>query len=124
MLLPPVCIISSSQKKQKELKERSFVISMKTLQLLMGSRGSRRGAKTERIEAAVRAFPGEFTLMELEKACAKVSHDMVRKVLRDLREVGTVECRGRGPGARWRKKDDTNPIVKADAQVEAIERKS
>jgi len=33
--LPPVCIISSSQKKQKELKERSFVISMKTLQLLM-----------------------------------------------------------------------------------------
>ena len=106
------------------MKERSFVTSMKTLQLLMESRGRRRGAKTERIKAAVKAFTGEFTLLELEAACAKGSHDMVRKVLRDLREVGAVECRGRGPGARWRKKDDADPKVKADTQVEAIERKS
>ena len=67
---------------------------------------SPRGAKTELIEAAVKAFPCEFTIMELKKACSKASHDMVRKVLRDLREAGAVESLGRGPGARWRKKDN------------------
>jgi hypothetical protein len=63
-----------------------------------------RGAKTELIEAAVKSFPGEFTLAELEKTCSGTSHDMVRKVLRDLRNAGAVECIGRGPGAKWQKK--------------------
>jgi len=65
---------------------------------------SPRGAKTEQVEAAVKAFPGTFTLYELERACMGVSRDMVRKVLRNLQRTGIVECLGRGHGAIWQKK--------------------
>jgi Fic family protein len=65
---------------------------------------SPRGAKTEQVEAAVKAFSGTFTLHELERACMGVSRDMVRKVLRSLQKAGSVECLGRDPGAVWRKK--------------------
>ena len=68
---------------------------------------SARGAKTEQVEAAVKAFAGTFTLHELERVCMGVSRDMVRKVLRDLQKAGFVECLGRGPGAVWRKKGNT-----------------
>jgi Fic family protein len=73
----------------------------------LGRTGSPRGAKTEMIEAAVDAMPGEFTLNRLEHACAGVSRDMIRRVLRQLRQMGRVECLGRGPGAAWRKKGNT-----------------
>jgi len=63
-----------------------------------------KGAKTERVQEAVHAFPGDFTLSALEQACPGVSRDMVRRVLRDLKAQDQVECLGRGPGARWRKK--------------------
>ncbi|MBW2740409.1 MAG: Fic family protein [Deltaproteobacteria bacterium] len=68
---------------------------------------SPRGAKTEQVEAAVKAFSGTFTLHELERACMGVSRDMVRKVLRNLQKAGFVECLGRGPGAVWQKKGNT-----------------
>ncbi len=86
---------------------------------------SPRGAKTELVEAAVNAFPGDFNLAELEKACLKVSHDMVRKVLRDLREAGIVECLGRGPGARWRKKDTSFcPRIVTEKITKAFDRRN
>jgi predicted transcriptional regulator of viral defense system len=68
---------------------------------------SPRGAKTEQIEEAVKAFTGTFTLYELERTCMGVSRDMVRKVLRNLQKAGLVECLGRGPGAVWRKRGNT-----------------
>jgi len=68
---------------------------------------SPRGGKTELIQAAVRSFPGEFTLADLKRACPSVSHDMARKVLRTLRANGEAECLGRGPGARWERKGNT-----------------
>ncbi len=70
----------------------------------VGQVKSPRGAKTEIIAAAVRAFSGNFTLAELERACPGISRDMIRRVLRDLQKTGKVECLGRGPGAIWRKR--------------------
>lgn len=66
-----------------------------------------RGAKTQLVEAAVKAFDGDFTLAGLERKCPGVSRDMVRRVLRDLSRKGDVSCRGRGPGARWTRKGTT-----------------
>ena len=63
-----------------------------------------RGAKTARVEAAVAAFPGEFSLASLERASPGVSRDMIRRVLRQLQKEGKVECLGMGPGAVWRKR--------------------
>ncbi len=73
----------------------------------LGEMKSPRGAKTEQIESAVNRFSGEFTLAQLENACPGVSRDMVRKVLRGMRRDKKVECLGRGPGARWRRKGTT-----------------
>ena len=66
-----------------------------------------RGAKTALVEAAIGAFPGDFTLAELERTCPGVSRDMVRRVLRELKKAGKVACLGRGPGAAWRRKGNT-----------------
>lgn len=66
-----------------------------------------RGAKTALIQAGIDAFPGDFTLWDLERACPGVSRDMVRRVLRDLQKSGKVLCLGRGPGAPWRRKGNT-----------------
>jgi len=63
-----------------------------------------KGGKTERVHEAVRSFQGEFTLGDLERACPEVSRDMVRRVLRELKAASEVECLGKGPGARWRKR--------------------
>jgi Fic family protein len=67
-----------------------------------------RGAKTALVEAAIEAFPGQFTLGDLERACPEVSRDMIRRVLRDLQKGRRVACLGRGPGALWRKEGNTS----------------
>jgi fido (protein-threonine AMPylation protein) len=73
----------------------------------MGEVKSPRGAKTALVAEAIVAFPGEFGLTDLERACPGVSRDMVRRVLKNLRRQAQVECLGRGPGALWRKKGNT-----------------
>ncbi|SEL98652.1 Fic family protein [Syntrophus gentianae] len=74
-----------------------------------------RGAKTGQIKTAIQGFAGPFSLAELEKSCPGTSHDMVRKVLRDLRDAGSVECLGRGPGAQWQRKDNIlSPRIDTD----------
>jgi Fic family protein len=70
----------------------------------LGQTKSPRGAKTQMIEAAIDNFPEPFSLTQLEDACPGVSRDMIRRILRNLRKGGSVECLGRGPGAAWRKK--------------------
>ena len=45
-----------------------------------------------------------WLLADLERACPGVSRDMIRKLLRRFQAEGTIECVGRGPGARWRKR--------------------
>jgi hypothetical protein len=46
--------------------------------------------------------------------------EMIRLLLRDLKSAGRIECLGRGPGAKWRKrvipskegnKEGNNPIA-------------
>ena len=63
-----------------------------------------RGAKTDQVLSAIEQFAGEFTVARLELRCPGVSRDMVRRVLREQKAAGRIECHGRGPAARWRKK--------------------
>jgi len=73
----------------------------------VGQMASPKGAKTEMVEAAVEAMTGAFTVSDLERACPGVSRDMVRRVLRNLKETGKIESLGRGPGALWEKRGST-----------------
>jgi len=70
----------------------------------LGQVAEPRGAKTQIVQNVLARLPGEFSVADLESSCPTVSRDMVRRVLRDLQKAGQVECLGRGPGARWRKK--------------------
>lgn len=72
-----------------------------------GKLKSPRGAKTELIEKAVNSFEDEFTLVDIGRMCPGVSRDMIRTVLKRLKNEGKVTCTGRGPGARWKRKGNT-----------------
>ncbi len=65
---------------------------------------SPRGAKTQLVEQAIASALGAFGLAELKRQCPGVSRDTIRLVLRALKAQGVIECLGRGPGAKWRKK--------------------
>lgn len=69
-----------------------------------GQMKSKRGAKTALVEHVIESTVGEFGITELERACPGVSRDMIRLRLRDLKAAGRIECLGRGPGAKWRKR--------------------
>lgn len=70
----------------------------------MGEMKAPRGSKTDLVLAAINRITGEFTVSQLEQACPGVSRDMVRRVLREQQSANAIECLGRGPAARWKKK--------------------
>jgi Fic family protein len=64
-----------------------------------------RGAKAELVEAAIASIQQDFSVLDLERVCTGVSRDHIRRVLKNLRRQGYIECLGRGPGALWRRKE-------------------
>jgi len=68
----------------------------------IGTTTAPRGEKTEVIRRAVLAQQQPFSIAGLERLCPGISRDMIRNVLRNMRDHGDVECVGRGPGAQWR----------------------
>ncbi|HOP47349.1 MAG TPA: Fic family protein [Desulfobacteraceae bacterium] len=69
----------------------------------LGRLQSPRGEKTYLVLRAIDKAPGPFHIAELRDQCPNVSLDMIRRVLKNLREKDRVECMGRGQSARWRK---------------------
>lgn len=70
----------------------------------VGEVGGRRGEKREVILAAMRRVGREFSVAELQTECPGVSVDMIRHVLKELRDRDEVECLGRGRNAKWHQK--------------------
>ena len=46
-----------------------------------------------------------FAFSEIQKECPNVSKDMIRHVLRQLRDEGKLRSEGTGRGAKWFKID-------------------
>lgn len=65
-----------------------------------------KGAKTDQIRAAVDRKIGPFAISDLESELPGISRDMIRLVLRQLRDEGAIDPRGKGRGAKWIKKQD------------------
>jgi Fic family protein len=59
------------------------------------------GSKTEQIELAVKRKIGPFSFSEIESECPEVGKDMIRHVLRQLRDEGRLRSEGTGRGAKW-----------------------
>lgn len=64
-----------------------------------------RGSKTEQIRLAVQRRIGPFAISDIEAACQGISRDMVRRVLRQMRDEGVILPKGKGRGAKWIKKN-------------------
>ena len=78
--------------------------AFKEFEQRVGQIKSPRGAKTELVRHAIETISGEFGITDLEHACPGVSRDMIRRLLRDFKAEGRIECLGRGPGTKWRKR--------------------
>jgi len=63
-----------------------------------------RGAKTVHIRRVVERRVGPFAISDIETECPGISRDMIRVVLRKLRDEGILELQGHGRGAKWVKK--------------------
>ena len=70
----------------------------------IGRQATPRGSKTEMVEEAVREFPREFTIRDVERACPEAGRELIRRILRRLAVNDVLECHGRGPAARWKRK--------------------
>lgn len=60
-----------------------------------------KGYKTEQIISSVNKKIGLFSIADIERECPGVSRDMVRKILRQLRDKGIIKAIGTGRSARW-----------------------
>ena len=69
----------------------------------VGSITPGRGAKTRQVrEAALRQI-APFAISDVERAAPGVGRDMVRVVLRQLRDEGLLVASGAGRAAKWRR---------------------
>lgn len=60
-----------------------------------------KGSKTEQVKAQIERFIKPFSISDLEKACPNVTRDMIRIVLRQLRDEGKIKYTGIGRNAKW-----------------------
>ena len=62
------------------------------------------GAKSAMVLDVLNRMNGEFSISDLRERCPNVGIDLIRRILRQERRFGRLECLGRGPDARWRRK--------------------
>lgn len=62
-----------------------------------------KGDKTGLVLSAITRYSGPFKVSELQKDCPGVGVDMIRKVLKDLKAQGRVDCLSRGQNAQWKR---------------------
>ena len=61
-------------------------------------------SKTDQVKAFVDHAVIPFSITDIEHACPGISRDMIRLVLRELRDSGAIYVTGKGRGAKWVKK--------------------
>ncbi|MDH3672497.1 MAG: Fic family protein [Gammaproteobacteria bacterium] len=60
-----------------------------------------RGSKTVRVREAVTRRIGPFSISDIEADCPGISRDMIRNVLRQMRDESFIVSVGKGRGAKW-----------------------
>jgi len=60
-----------------------------------------RGSKTEQIRQAVMRKISPFSISDIERECSGISRDMVRVVLRSMRDKNEILLTGKGRAAKW-----------------------
>ncbi len=69
----------------------------------VGVVGGGRGSKTQRVREAVERRVGPFQISDVGMDCPGTSRELIRKVLRALRDEGVIVSEGVGRKASWRR---------------------
>lgn len=67
--------------------------------------------KGDRVRAEVLERTQPFFISEIEGACAGISRDTVRLVLRAMKAQGLMASTGKGRGAKWVNRSISPPVV-------------
>lgn len=62
-----------------------------------------RGSKTELVRSAVNRRMSLFSISDIESDCPGISRDMIRQVLRKMRDEGLITVSSGGRGAMWQR---------------------
>jgi len=62
-----------------------------------------RGSKTELVRAAINRRMSPFSISDIESNCPGISRDMIRQVLRKMRNEGAITASSSGRGAMWQR---------------------
>ncbi len=62
-----------------------------------------RGNKTAMVLDAIKNSSDEFAVKDLQDRCPTVGIDLIRKILRNEKNEGRIDCLGRGPDAKWKR---------------------
>ena len=65
---------------------------------------SAKGAKTAMVLDVLKKMVGDFSIKEIKERCPHVGIDLIRRIMREERQAGRLDCLGRGPDALWRRK--------------------
>ncbi len=71
----------------------------------VGQTASPRGTKTELVLGAIDRRVGAFQAADLQHDCPGVGLDLIRRILKQRRVSGQLECLSRGRNSLWRKTD-------------------
>lgn len=63
-------------------------------------------SKTELVRDTILRRFGPFAISDIERNCPGVSRELIRLVLRQMREEGLLALEGRGRGAKWIRNQD------------------
>jgi len=64
-----------------------------------------KGSKTDLIKAAIARRVRPFAISAIDADCPGISRDMIRVVLRQMRDEGILRTEGHGRGAKWLKEE-------------------
>lgn len=81
----------------------TLIDAYKEFERRVGDMKAPRGEKQGLVMNAIARAAGSFNIADLQRECPGVSVDMIRHVLKRLRDKGQVECLGRGRNAIWKK---------------------
>ena len=54
--------------------------------------------------AWIEAAPQDFSIREIQRQLPECGLELIRKIIKEQKRAGRIQCLGRGPNAVWRKK--------------------